>query len=569
MGFQAGYAKERARMCEVARSEGKNSCLDHIHEQQKSNYSTLEYFCAALLSGDLPMMQMLVGEGYDVNAILTHGQAGIHKSMFSHCKLDVLTCLRNLKADLELVVPESLETPLHLACKYGSYEKVVFLCEAGVEVDPLDPFRRSPLHHAITYSQSLDIVRFLIETKGADYLGALAGDDMARPESSFFIALVSAGNYTDMHAWRTTCIGPNKPSSGSDLQLIQYLIERGAGVHDDPEQESQMLSQICSHSTLEVLQYFAPYCSLAAVRRTVRVLQQDGITPKDEGCVVWLLTFLANTRSTRKQAGGKGKKKGRRGQSEEEKAVQKKVKSAKLARRHELQNRQQATRPLPARARAPGQLRIRKPLLLPETGRKEQLRHDLPQGGQLRHDLPQGGQLRHDLPQGGQLRHDLPQGGQLRHDLPQGGQLRHDLPQEQVREKEPVGENYTTPLSSDNDDEEIKVANKMLTSNGEGESEGESEGTSTTYVGTAAACALKQRFELLRAQGASTKEAMCMAKEDEEYCGSKLEEEEEEELSLQRDDTHEEEEELSLQRDDTHEEEEALSLQSDDTHEEE
>jgi hypothetical protein len=51
-----------------------------------------------------------------------------------------------------------------------------------------------------------------------------------------------------------------------------------------------------------------------------------------------------------------------------------------------------------------------------------------------------------------------------------------------------------------------------------------------------------------------------MAKEDEEYCGSKLEEEEEEEeLSLQRDDTHEEEEALYWRRDDTHEEPSAAS----------
>ena len=116
------------------------------------------------------------------------GFAGIHVACSdADYPVETCECLHLLGGDLEHAKctrnDSRLLTPLHMACQLGSYEKVAFLCRAGVQIDPLDCQRMSPLCAVIRtglssgYSDScmetrMEIARFLIESGGADYLGS-------------------------------------------------------------------------------------------------------------------------------------------------------------------------------------------------------------------------------------------------------------------------------------------------------------------------------------------------------------------------------------------------------------
>lgn len=97
---------------------------------------------------------------------------------------------------------ETLNTNLINACTDGEFEQAKKLIEQGADINCRSDYRWTPLHYA-THSGNLELVKYLIEEKGAYFSDAY--DDKQGFESVLLIAAYD-----------------NK------LELLKYLIKKGA-----------------------------------------------------------------------------------------------------------------------------------------------------------------------------------------------------------------------------------------------------------------------------------------------------------------------------------------------------
>ena len=136
---QVKAASETARWALQAASEGRHECLQVFDGKTLAGYRCLSG-CTVL-----------------------HWAAGNNQL----CTIRYLVCERNMDVNIPATKKAMGRTPLHYACRNGSFEAVRLLLELGAHADARAKHGVSPFQLAVWQNQ-LDICRYLVEEHSVD-----------------------------------------------------------------------------------------------------------------------------------------------------------------------------------------------------------------------------------------------------------------------------------------------------------------------------------------------------------------------------------------------------------------
>ena len=120
----------------------------------------------AAAEGDLPVVEQLIVEGSDPNAVDAMGYTPMHlAAMEGHD--NVVEWLSVQGADIDSANNKAQRTPLHVAARYGQVAIAAWLLENGAAVDSTDAKGYTPLFVAIGEGDHPDVAALLIE-QGAE-----------------------------------------------------------------------------------------------------------------------------------------------------------------------------------------------------------------------------------------------------------------------------------------------------------------------------------------------------------------------------------------------------------------
>jgi ankyrin repeat protein len=120
--------------------------------------------CDAAYRGNLVELQRLIDQNANVNAARqsdTYKRTALHASILSGNE-QVVQFLLDRHANVQVVDTE-LETPLHVACRFGKSAMVrLLLQQSNVQVDATDHIGRTALHVATSYANT-DSIGLLLQ----------------------------------------------------------------------------------------------------------------------------------------------------------------------------------------------------------------------------------------------------------------------------------------------------------------------------------------------------------------------------------------------------------------------
>jgi ankyrin repeat protein len=189
-----------------------------INGRDGSGQTCLHY--ALKKYGNMPLVEMLVANGADVNAADRNGETPLLKAMSS--SREAALCFIQHGGDVTTKWVQG-KTLLHLASSSGSMAVVKALLDKGAEIDARDSAGATPLHDAVS-SQAAEVVTYLI-SKGADvrsqvkagYRTALFSADPAHPNITHF---EFPGGTATMHL----------AALGGDKAIATLLAAKGADI---------------------------------------------------------------------------------------------------------------------------------------------------------------------------------------------------------------------------------------------------------------------------------------------------------------------------------------------------
>jgi ankyrin repeat protein len=261
------------RACEHGHEKVASWLLDRkqvdLNGRDDSGETCLHY--ALRKHGNMPLIEMLVKKGADIDAEGRNGETPLIRAMSSSRDAAVFFIEQGGNVGATWTDGKSL---LHMASSTGSIAIVRALLEKGAEIDAGDPAGATPLHDAIA-SQATETVSYLI-SRGADvrtrvksnYRTAIFSTDASHPNISHFEFPAGAGTLHLAALGGNEAIARMLTEKGADIamrdamgnqaihyaamglrpEMLSFLLRSGADSNARNRQDGTPLHYVCSFS---------------------------------------------------------------------------------------------------------------------------------------------------------------------------------------------------------------------------------------------------------------------------------------------------------------------------------
>jgi len=192
-------------------------------------YSPAHYACLPSAAGSVDMLKLLAQKGADLNARSQNGSTPAHVAAEGGW-LEILKYLIIERRIDNTIRDNSEQTLLLRACgKHGSRDTVEWLLEHGARIDERDK-RFGTAVHCAAYGGNIDILTFLVETKGAR---------------------IKVRNLVDWTPLHSAC----RSSSAGSLAVVKFLCGKGLSVNDVDKEKSTPLHHAAESSFADIVQF--------------------------------------------------------------------------------------------------------------------------------------------------------------------------------------------------------------------------------------------------------------------------------------------------------------------------